>query len=95
MLKTIDKVVDRLLHKRALGRWTRMADIAASMDIEGLRSARTRARAMRRALDRVILEADNRLALPVVGSSKTATAPLLSATPRFAKAEMNSRSAAR
>lgn len=69
MLKTIDKAVDRLLHKRMLGRWTRMAAVAASMDIEVLRNARTRARAMRRALDRVILEADNRLALPVVGSN--------------------------
>lgn len=69
MLKNIDKVVDRLLHKRMLGRWARTADAVAKMDIDNLRNARTRARAIRREVDRVILEADNRLALPMIGSN--------------------------
>ena len=69
MLKNVDRMVDRLLHKRMLGRWTRMADTAAALDTDSLRNARTRARSLRRALDRVILEADNRLALPVIGSN--------------------------
>ena len=69
MLKSVDKAVDRLLHKRMLGRWTRIADAAAAMDTDSLRNARIRARAVRRALDRVILEADNRLALPLIGSN--------------------------
>ena len=68
MLKTFDKVIDRILHKRMLGRWSRIADAAAAMDIENLRNVRTRARMIRRELDRVILEADNRFALPVIGS---------------------------
>lgn len=62
-------MLDRLLHKRMLGRWTRMADAAPAMDTDSLRNARTRARAIRREMDRVILEADSRLALPVVGSN--------------------------
>ena len=69
MLKSVDKAFDRLLNKRLLGRWNRTADAAAAMDTDTLRNARTRARTLRRALDRVILEADHRLALPVVGSN--------------------------
>ena len=69
MLKSVDRAIDRLLNKRMLGRWTRMADVAVAMDLDSLRNARTRARALRRALDRVILEADHRLTLPVVGSN--------------------------
>lgn len=69
MLKKFNKAVDRLLDKRLLGRWSRIADAAAAMDVDGLRNARTRARAVRRELDRVILEADNRFALPVIGSN--------------------------
>lgn len=69
MHKRFDTAVDRLLHKRMLGRWGRMATDAAAMDTENLRAARTRARALRRELDRVILEADHRLALPVIGSN--------------------------
>ena len=69
MLKKFDKVVDRVLHKRMLGRWTRLAEIATAMDTDTLRNARLRARAIRRELDRVILEADHRLALPMIGST--------------------------
>lgn len=69
MLKTFDTVFDRLLHKRNLERWCRLADGAAAMDSESLRTLRTRARTLRRALDRVILDADSRLALPVIGSN--------------------------
>jgi len=69
MLKNIDKVMGRLLHKRMLGRWGRIADAAGGMDAESLRDMRSRARAIRREVDRVILEADHRLALPVIGSN--------------------------
>lgn len=69
MLKNIEKVVGRLLHQRMLGRWGRLADAAAGMDTESLRALRARARALRREVDRVILEADHRLALPVIGSN--------------------------
>lgn len=69
MHEVIGKAVDRLLHKRMLRRWSRMADAAATLDMESLRQARLRARALRRTLDTVILEADSRLALPVIGSN--------------------------
>jgi hypothetical protein len=69
MLNRIEKVLDRLRHKRMLGRWIRMADAAPTMDTDSLRNARIRARAIRRETDRVILEADSRLALPMVGSN--------------------------
>ena len=69
MLKRVEKVWDRMLHKRSLGRWTRMANAAAAMDTDSLRHARTRARSIRRELDRVIMEADSRLALPLIGSN--------------------------
>ena len=44
MQGTVDKAIERLLHKRVLGRWTRMADTAAAMDTDSLRNARMRAR---------------------------------------------------
>lgn len=61
--------VDRFLHKRALRRWGVAADRAPATDLEGLRSLRARARALRRNLDRVIHEAEHRLAMPVIGSN--------------------------
>jgi Family of unknown function (DUF6478) len=69
MLKKFDKMAERLLHKRMLGRWTKTADSAATLDTDSLRNARTRARAIKRELDRVILEADYRFALPAIGST--------------------------
>ncbi len=62
-------LVDRLLHKRTLRRWGDVADNAPATDLDGLRGMRARARALRRNLDRVIHEADHRLALPVIGSN--------------------------
>ena len=62
-------LVDRMLHKRVLRRWGDAADDAPVSDLDGLRSLRNRARALRRNLDRVIHEADHRLALPVIGSN--------------------------
>jgi len=61
--------VDKLLHKRMLRRWGEAGDAAASADLDTLRSFRTRARALRRNLDRVIHQAEHRLALPVIGSN--------------------------
>ena len=69
MFKHLEKVADRFFQKRMLGRWIRTADTLPLMDADSLRLARTRARAIRRELDRVILEADHRLALPVTGSN--------------------------
>ena len=57
------------MHTRVLRRWGQAADGAPTTDLESLRSLRSRARALRRNLDRVIHEAEHRLALPVIGSN--------------------------
>lgn len=61
--------LDKLTNRRALQRWAEAADTAAVADLESLRGLRARARALRRNLDRVIHEAEHRLALPVIGSN--------------------------
>jgi len=61
--------VDRLLHKRMLRRWGEAGDVAATADLDTLRSLRARARALRRNIDRVLHQAEHRLALPVIGSN--------------------------
>lgn len=60
---------DRLLHKRMLRRWGEAGEQAAAVDLDRLRYLRARARGLRRMLDRVIHQADHRLALPVIGSN--------------------------
>jgi Family of unknown function (DUF6478) len=69
MARRVDSFIDRMLQKRFLARWGQLADAAPDMDLETLRGARARARAMRRQLDRVIHQAEHRLSLPVVGSN--------------------------
>jgi Family of unknown function (DUF6478) len=68
MGQTLDRLLDRFLHKGALRRWSRLADQSATMDTSTLRRSLGRAWAMRRQLDRVIHQAEHRLALPVIGS---------------------------
>lgn len=67
MAGQFDKVLDRLMFRRALARWGRAAEEAPKMGLEGLRALRARARQLRRELDRVIHQAEYRLALPVIG----------------------------
>ena len=69
MAGRITSFVDKLLHKRTLRRWGEAGDAAANADLDTLRGFRTRARALRRNLDRVIHQAEHRLALPVIGSN--------------------------
>ncbi|MGB8815398.1 MAG: DUF6478 family protein [Paracoccaceae bacterium] len=69
MAQKLDSLMDRLLHRRFLRRWGRLADVAGSLDLESLRDLRGRARQVRRQLDRVIHESEHRLALPVIGSN--------------------------
>jgi hypothetical protein len=59
----------RLLHRRAMHRWERIADHAARMRLSDLRQARLRALQMRALLDRVVFLADSRLTLPLIGSN--------------------------
>ncbi|MCU0900117.1 MAG: DUF6478 family protein [Cypionkella sp.] len=69
MAGRFDAFLDRLLHRRLQRRWGVLAERAASLDLESLRGLRGRARQIRRQLDRVIHEAEHRLALPVIGSN--------------------------
>jgi hypothetical protein len=69
MAGRFDKVMDRLVFRRALARWARAAEEAPQMGLDGLRGLRSRARQMRRELDRVIHQAEYRLALPVIGAT--------------------------
>ena len=57
------------MHRRAVRRWSQIADKANETPISELRQLRSRARQLRRRLDRVIHIADGRLALPLIGSN--------------------------
>jgi hypothetical protein len=69
MTDALSGFIDRLLHKRVLRRWDEAGETATTADFDALRGLRNRARALRRNLDRVIHQADHRLALPVIGSN--------------------------
>jgi hypothetical protein len=69
MVGKIEGVLDRLLQKRVVRRWEEIAEAAAVAEPDVLRGWRSRARALRRQLDRVIHQAEHRLALPVIGSN--------------------------
>ncbi|MBU9698163.1 hypothetical protein GU927_009940 [Rhodobacteraceae bacterium HSP-20] len=65
----LDNVFDRVLQRRVLRHWEERAEGAAAADLATLRGWRAKARALRRQIDRVIHEAEYRLALPVIGSN--------------------------
>ncbi|MEY4871881.1 MAG: hypothetical protein RLZZ563_1211 [Pseudomonadota bacterium] len=65
----ISGMLDKMLQRRVLRHWAELADQAEQADLDQLRGWRSRARAVRRQLDRVIHEADHRLALPVIGAN--------------------------
>lgn len=69
MARRFDAFVDKMVQQRSLRRWGALAEKAKGMDLGTLRSLRGQARAVRRQLDRVIHEAEHRLALPVIGSN--------------------------
>ncbi len=69
MAQAIDRLLDRFWHRGALRRWTRLAERAGSMGLDDLQLVRGRAWGLRRQLDRVLHEAEGRLALPVIGTN--------------------------
>jgi hypothetical protein len=69
MRRFLTSFVDRYVHRRLLRRWRLAGDQAEAVDLDVLRGLRSRARALRRNLDRVIHVADHRLALPIIGSN--------------------------
>jgi len=62
-------ILDRLMHRRSMRQWARAARIAGSTKLSRLRQIRTTARLLRSHLDRLIYKADERLALPIIGSN--------------------------
>lgn len=67
MNSPITGLIDRLEQRRSLRRWERLAEEAETADLDSLRQIRSRARGLKRQIDRVIHEAEYRLALPVIG----------------------------
>lgn len=61
--------LEKLAHRRAMRRWARAARNAADTDLPELRAQRSSARLLRSHLDRLIHRADERLALPALGST--------------------------
>lgn len=57
-------LVDRLIHRRALRRWERVAAEAGALDPPTLRALRAEARELRRRLDRALHAAEDGIALP-------------------------------
>lgn len=69
MGKSGDTIWDTAIYRRALQRWALSAREARTAKLSTLRKQSTRARLLRAHLDRLIHTADERLALPVVGST--------------------------
>ena len=69
MADRISRLIDRLFHRRVLRRWDKLADRVVSADLIALRAMRTRAREVRRRVDKVLFVADGRLALPLIGTN--------------------------
>lgn len=68
----MSRILDKLLHRRALRRWRRVVAGAGSAPLTELRRQRTEARQLKAELDQLIHVADGRLALPQIGSSSFA-----------------------
>lgn len=66
-------VLGRLLFNRSLRRWARVADSAAKAPLSAVRKQRGQARRLLVHLNRFVHEADNRLALPLIGSQAIQT----------------------
>ncbi|MCZ0813426.1 MAG: DUF6478 family protein [Pseudomonadota bacterium] len=68
MIELRSSFLDWFLYRRALRYWRKAARGAARSHLSLLRSQRARARNLRHSLNEVIATADNRLALPMIGS---------------------------
>jgi Family of unknown function (DUF6478) len=68
MANGIRNWLDGMAQRASLRRWARLAEEAPAADLDRLRQLRTRARSLRRLVDKVIHDGDHRLALPVIGA---------------------------
>lgn len=69
MIEMRSAVLDWLMYRRGLRRWRKVARKAHDISLAQLRTERARARNLRHTLNEVISVADNRLALPMIGSN--------------------------
>lgn len=69
MAKIGENLLDAAFYSRAIAKWARIARMARSADLIGLRRQRLRARQLKAHLDQLIHIADERLALPLEGST--------------------------
>lgn len=69
MVRLGSGVFRKMVHGRVLRRWSRAAAAAATADLPHLRAERNRARQLRYRLNELIHIADDRLALPLIGSN--------------------------
>ena len=68
MIELRSSFLDWFLYRRALRYWRKAARAASRAHLSQLRVQRARARNLRHSLNEVISTADNRLALPMIGS---------------------------
>ena len=69
MAKLGGNIFDKAFYARTVARWARAARLAGTADLPSLRRQRLRARQLKAHLDRLIHVADERLALPMIGST--------------------------
>jgi len=69
MTNKSSNLIEKLAHRGSMRRWARAARNAANAKLSELRRSRTDARLLRSHLDRLIHKADERLALPAIGST--------------------------
>lgn len=62
-------VLEAILHRRSLRRWKRASVTSQTLSLAALRTMRTRARELRKTLDRLLHVAEARLTLPAIGSN--------------------------
>ena len=62
--------LDRLSGYRTMRRWASAANNANDIELENLRQLRSKARGLRNEIDRFLFKADERLALPQIGSTR-------------------------
>lgn len=69
MAKTGGNILDAAHYSRSIAKWARNSRLARSADLDNLRRQRLRARQLKAHLDSLIHIADERLALPLEGST--------------------------
>jgi hypothetical protein len=65
----VNRLIDRLFHRRSLRRWNNQLARAGTTDLTALRGMRVRAREARRRVDKILFVADARLTLPLIGTN--------------------------